>query len=81
MKIKKKEDEETLPLAIFFPKCCKKNPLREFPLDSVEICVICEQDHDTKNCPSLPGIKTIYQETSEGVEKLCIINQKQPWPN
>jgi hypothetical protein len=76
MKIKKKQEEETLPLAIFCPRCHKKHPHHECPLDNIEICAICEHDHDTKDCPSLPGIKSVYQGTSEGVEQLCLINPK-----
>jgi hypothetical protein len=77
MKIKNKKEEETLPLAIFCPRCRKKHPRHGCPLDNIEICVIYEQDHDTKDCPSLPRIKSVYQGTSERVEKLCLINLKR----
>ena len=48
----------------FVKKFRKKHALRECPLDSksVETCDICEENHDTKECPPIPGLKVVYQE-------------------
>ena len=40
-------------MAIFYPQCRKKHPLKECPLNIVEACMICEQTHPTNSCPSL----------------------------
>jgi hypothetical protein len=58
---KKNKEEVNLALVIFCSRCRKKHPLQECPLDSIEVCVICEQNHATKNFPSLPELKEVYQ--------------------
>jgi hypothetical protein len=47
LKIKKKQEEENPILSIFFPKCRKRHPLRECPLDNVSVCAICTENHKT----------------------------------
>jgi hypothetical protein len=47
-------------------------------LDQIKVCRICSKDHATHNCPSLPGLKSIYQKDEEP-EKLCYVSQKRPW--
>ena len=54
---KQKQVVEDLTLSVFYPKCRKKHPLKECPLDKVEVCQLCELNHDTKECPSLPQVK------------------------
>ena len=50
LKIKNKE-EEKVSLAIFYPKCRSKNSKREYPINVVEVCGICTQEHATDQCP------------------------------
>ena len=38
LKEKKKQVVEYLTVGIIFPKCRKKHPLKDFPLDKVEVC-------------------------------------------
>ena len=45
---KLRQAKQDLALGVFCPKCIKKHPLRECPLDKVEVCVLCDLDHDTK---------------------------------
>ena len=54
-----KQVVEDLTLGVFFPRCRKNHPLKEFPLDKVEVCQLCEMNHDTKECPSLPQVKAV----------------------
>jgi len=49
-----KINNEELALDIFCSKCQKNHLLREFPLNNVEVCGICEQNHSTQECPSFP---------------------------
>ena len=46
------------------PKCQNKHALRECPLDSkfIETSVIFVDNHDTKECPPIPGFKVVYPE-------------------
>ena len=38
LRAKKKQLVEDLALGVFFPRCRKKHPLKECPLDKVEVC-------------------------------------------
>ena len=82
LKIQNKQKIEVYALAIFCPKCRKKHALREFPLDAkiVENCMICSESHETKGCPSIPGLKAIFQEEtiSNSAEPLCFV-ARRPW--
>ena len=51
MREKKKQLAKDLVLGVFFPKCRKKHPLRECPLDKVEVCGLFDLEHETKYCP------------------------------
>jgi hypothetical protein len=65
LQVKKKQEESEQALCIFYLKCRKKHPPRECPLNSVHICLICELDHATNQCPYLPGVKSSMKETNE----------------
>ena len=79
MREKQKQVAEDMVLGLFFPKCRNKHPLREFPLDKVEVCGLCDLDHNTKDCPSLQKVKEIFQESSVDVEKAYFISVKNLW--
>jgi len=83
-KIQNKKNSKNAALSIFCPKCRKKHALRECPLDSkaIETCVICVDNHDTKECPSLLGLKAVFNDEGilEPVDSLYFI-AKIPWQN
>ena len=64
LKQKQKQVDEDLVLGVLFPKCTKKHLVREFPLDKVEVCDVCELEHDTKGFPSHTKSKELFQESS-----------------
>jgi len=80
LRIKNKQKAEAEALAIFFPKCRKKHALRECPLDAkvVETCMICSENHETKDCPSIPGLKAVFQEDPNSMESLHFVASR-PW--
>ena len=47
---KKKQAVEEITLGILYPKCRENHPLKECLLDKVEVCQLCELNHDTKEC-------------------------------
>jgi len=79
LQVRKKQAEAEAALAIFCSKCREKHPLRECPLDKVPICTICEKDHETQQCPSLPGIKAALQSTEEEAEAVYLMTQRRQW--
>ena len=79
MKVKQKQVVEDLTLGVFYPQCRKNHPLRESPLDKVEVCQMCELNHDMKECPSLPQVKVVLQESTPEVESAYFIARKKPW--
>jgi len=62
----------------------KERALRECPLDfkTIETCAIYADNHDTKECPSLPSLKVVFNDEGipEQVEPLYFI-PKRPWQN
>lgn len=44
----------------------------------VETCVICSENHETKECPSIPGLKLVFQEDPTTLESLYFI-ARRPW--
>jgi hypothetical protein len=79
LQIKKKQAEAEAALSIFCSQCRDKHPRRECPLDKKPICTICDKDHDTQNCPSLPGIKVALQPTDEEAEAVYLMTQRRQW--
>jgi len=79
LQVKKKQAKSEAAPAIFCSKCREKHPLRECPLDKVPICTICEKDHETQQCPSLPGIKAALQSTEEEAEAVYLMTQRRQW--
>lgn len=58
--IKRKREEAERALATFYPRCTKRHPKNECPLDVIEICSVCEENHSTSKFPSFSGLKSIY---------------------
>jgi hypothetical protein len=79
LQVKQKQAEPDQVLYIFYAKCRKKHPPREFPLNHVQVCLICELDHPNDQCPSLPGVKASMKETNEEAEGVYMITQIRQW--
>jgi len=79
LQVKQKQIELDKAMAIFCPKCRKKHPQREFPLNSMEECAICELSHATSSFPSFPRLKAVFQGTGEEVDQLYFMGSKKPW--
>lgn len=46
----------------------------------IDNCVICSENYETKGCPSIPGLKVIFQEETipNSAESLCFLSRR-PW--
>jgi len=82
LKFQQKLVEEQEPLAIFCPRCRRKHPLRECPLDIKETdkCAICAENHATEKCPSIPGLKAILEGGQPEAESLHAMGAQRNWP-
>jgi len=76
--IKRKQEEAKRALAIFFPRCTRRHPRNECPLNSIEVCSVCEENHSIDKCPSLLELKAVCQGAKGVTEHLYYINQKRP---
>lgn len=76
--IKIKQEEAERDLAIFFPRCTRRHPRNECPLNSIEVCSIYEENHPIDKCPYLPRLKDVYQEAEGATEQIYYINQRRP---
>jgi len=79
MQAKQKQAEAKQNLAIFCPRCRKKQIHKECLLDVIQICTICTKDHSIEICSSLPGLKAVYKEAKEEPEPLYLLNQRCQW--
>jgi len=59
--IKRKQEEAKRALAIFYPVYTRRHPRNECPLNSIEVCSVCEENYSTDECPSFSGLKAVYQ--------------------
>lgn len=76
--IKRKQEEAERDLAIFCPRCTRRHPRNECPLNSIEVCSLCEEDHPTNKCPSFPRLRVAYQGAEGATEPLYFMNQRRP---
>jgi len=78
MQIKRKKEEEERGLVFFFPRCTRRHPRNECPMNLIDIYLVSKENHSIDNCPSLPGLKFVYQGIEGVTKKLCYINQRRP---
>ena len=74
LSIKKKFEDEAL--AMFCSRCKKKHPLKSCPLNSISVCGVCAENHETDDCPSLPGLQAIYRGANKPVAQT---SQRKSW--
>jgi len=72
--IKRKQEEAEMALAIFCPRCTRRHPRNECPLNSIEVCSVCEEEHPTNKFRSLPRLKVVYQGAEGATEPLYFMN-------
>ena len=69
LKTKKRQEEEDIAeLHIFCPKCRKRHPLKECPINIISICALCSDKHPTDNFPSLPELQALYKLNNEPMD-------------
>ena len=86
MQVKRKQEEVERSLAILSPRCTRKHPRNECPLNFIEVFLLCEENHDTKSVPPYLELKlytrvgekcqsNYVSSTREGLKALGHINK------
>jgi len=68
MHINRKQNEAERYLAIFFPKCIRRHPRNECPLNVIEVCSFCEENHAMDKFPSFIVLKFVYKWAEGGAD-------------
>ena len=63
------EEEDITTLHISCPKCRKRHPLKECPINIISVCALCSDKHPTDNCPSLPELQALYKINNEPMDQ------------
>jgi hypothetical protein len=79
LKDKKKQEEQDQVLSIFCPKCRKKHALRDCPLDKIQVCGLCTDNHATDDCLKLKEFQATHIEEGQGMEYLYYLAPRKPW--
>ena len=79
IKVKKKQEEENHVLSIFCSKYRKRHPSKECPLNKINICGICMENHSTEDYPSLPGLQGVFKQGNYLVAPPLQHTQQRPW--
>ena len=56
-KRQEQQDQQDQALSIFCPKCRKKHPLKECPLNTIQICGLCTSNHKIDDFPRLKELQ------------------------
>jgi hypothetical protein len=56
--------------SIFCPKCRKRHPEKEYPLNFIEVCSLCTQEHSTYEFPNFLELQDIYRGGGVSQEQL-----------
>ena len=66
---RRQEEEDIVALHIFYPKCRKRHPLKECPLNVISVCALYSDKHPTDNFPSLPELQALYKINNEPMDQ------------
>ena len=78
LKTKNRQEEEDATLKIFCPKCRKRHPLKECPINTIVVCTLCTEKHSTEIFLALPEIQAIYKISIKACEQSYA--PRRPWP-
>ena len=78
-KIQEQQDEQDQSLSIFCTKCRKKHPLKECPLNSVQICGLWAENQKIDECSRLKELQATRVEEIQNMDSLYLLAQKIPW--
>eukprot|EP00253_Pinus_taeda_P016362 PITA_16362 len=79
LKAKKRQEEEDQLMAIFCPKCRKKHALKECPLENIQVCAFCTENHDIFHCSKVKILQNCNVVANTNLENVYFMGAKRPW--
>eukprot|EP00253_Pinus_taeda_P033242 PITA_33242 len=79
LKAKKRQEEEDQMMAIFCPKCRKKHALKDCPLENIQVCAFCTENHDIFHCSKVKPYSP-YPQPYQQYPQQQVVYPHQPQP-
>lgn len=79
LKEKKRQEEEDQIMAVFCPKCQKKHALKDYPLENIQVCAFCTENHDIFHCFKVKILQNCNVEANIDMENVYFMAAKRPW--
>eukprot|EP00253_Pinus_taeda_P006588 PITA_06588 len=72
LKAKKIQEEEDQMMAIFCPKCRKKHALKDCPLENIQVCAFCTENHAIFHCSKVKVCRIVMWQPIQ-IWRMCIL--------
>jgi len=79
LKSKKKQEDEDQIMAIFCPKFRKRHALKDCPLENIQVCAFCTENHDILNCSKVKVLQNCNMAANAEMENVYYMGAKRPW--
>lgn len=79
LKAKKRQEDEDQIMAIFCPKFQKKHALKYCPLENIQVCAFCTENHDIFNCSKVKVLQNCNMAANADMENAYYMGTKRPW--
>jgi hypothetical protein len=79
LKAKKRQEDEDQIMAIFCPKCRKKHALKDCPLENIQVCAFCTENHDIFHCSKVKVLQNCNMAANAEMENVYYMGAKRPW--
>eukprot|EP00253_Pinus_taeda_P017200 PITA_17200 len=79
LKAKKRQEEEDQIMVVFCPKCRKKHALKECPLENIQVCAFCTENHDIFHCYKVKILQNCNVAANTDMENVYFMGAKIPW--
>ena len=79
LKAKKKQEDEDQIMGIFCPKCQKKHALKDCPLENIQVCAFCTENHDILNCSKVKVLQNCNMAANAEMEIFYYMVARRPW--
>lgn len=79
LKAKKRQEEEDQMMAVFCPKFRKKHALKHYPLENIQVCAFCTENHDIFHCSKFKVLQNSNVAANTDMENVYFMGTKRPW--